>query len=271
MELSEVTILIPNYNGGKYIYDSVLSALNQTVSCNVLVVDNGSTDDSLIILKKLESIYENLEIIFEHRRGITYALNTGLDRIQTKYIARLDSDDKMKPERIQKQLEFFSQNPKAILVGSNLELIDKNGEILGLKYYPTTNEAIKKSISFMNPIAHPSVMVETTIIKNIKYSDLFSGAEDLNLWINIMDLGSFHNIDTPLTQYRLHNDQLTMNRNYYRTELRVRLAHLRSLFTLGKGLTLLRILDLIFMAVGLDFHRKFFRKVHLNLTKAPSI
>lgn len=103
--MKSVTVLIPVYNGEDYIEECLSSIYNQTYkNYKILVVNDGSTDNTLEILKK----YKEVESIsYEKNRGISYALNFGIDNIDTDYIIRMDVDDISHYYRIRMQVEFM--------------------------------------------------------------------------------------------------------------------------------------------------------------------
>ena len=249
--------MIPNLNGGKYLEEAIESALSQSVKCNVFVVDNNSHDNSLDILKKYKENFNNFDYMIEYNQGISNALNSGLNEIDSEFIARLDSDDIMFANRIEEQLRAFDNDENLVLVGSNIELIDATGISIGTRKYPLDKKSILKSLNFMNPIAHPSVLINKNKCKNeLQYNSKFDGAEDLELWLRIKDLGNFLNLDKQLTKYRIHSSQETNRRNLYRKELAVRL------YAISQGhlhLTLsgiFRIMDLVLISLGQTWHRK---------------
>lgn len=259
LEPSLVTILIPNLNGEKFLERAVLSALQQTYSCKVLVVDNGSTDGSLIILKRLKKIHKKLDYFVEEKPGISAALNAGIHKINTKYIARLDSDDLMQESRIEKQIIEFVKNPNLVLVGSNMNVIDANDKFGSQIFCPEDNLSIVKSMRYRNPIAHPSVLLlRDAVVRSGMYRSKFDGAEDLDLWLRLQECGQFHNIQEPLTLYRAHDHQATKIRNLYRVELKVRIQFLFKHPNRMSLLALFRIIDLIFMSLKIGWHRRFF-------------
>ena len=265
MNNPSVTVLIPNLNGCRYLRESVLSALRQDYFCDVLVVDNGSSDDSLKILNELENKFSNFRYIVESKRGIVQALNTGLKNISTDYVARLDSDDIMKPNRISKQINCFSENTSLILLGSAIENIDECGNLKSITKYPGRHELILKSLQYRNTFAHPSVMFKTNIVKQVGlYRSEFEGAEDLDLWLRLINKGQLGNIDEPLTKYRIHSNQVTLLNNYYKIELKVRINWLINNYRYNDGLNYLlialRLIDLFLVSRNFKLHRKLIKR-----------
>ena len=120
----------------------------------------------------------------------------------------------------------------------------------------------------MNPIAHPSVLINKNKCNNeLQYNSKFDGAEDLELWLRIKDLGNFLNLDKQLTKYRVHSNQETIRKNLYRKELAVRLYAI-SQGNLHPTLSgIFRIIDLVLISLGQTWHRKLIKpKVKNNLS-----
>ena len=99
-----VSILIPAYNAGRWIQDTILSALNQTWGKKeIIIVDDGSSDKTLQIAKQFES--KSVKVIAQENKGASSARNKALKYAQGNYIQWLDADDLLSPDKIHLQLE----------------------------------------------------------------------------------------------------------------------------------------------------------------------
>lgn len=115
MEMKKVSIIIPNYNYARYLSDAIESALNQSYKpIEVIVVNNGSTDNSLEILKHFEN---RIRVIDQANLGQSGARNSGLNHAQGDYIAFLDADDYWHPEKIEKQVKLLRDNTRLVYCG----------------------------------------------------------------------------------------------------------------------------------------------------------
>lgn len=216
-----ITVLIPNFNGAKYLKDSISSVMEQDLHIRILVVDNGSTDNSLHILRNLQQSTPCLDFVVEEERGVAFALQNGLTRIKTPYTARLDSDDYMLRDRLQEQLTYMESHNECVLVGSQLRYVSEDEVFLGFSNYPAGAD-VRKFLTSQNPIAHPSVMFRTDAARAIGgYRISCEGAEDLDLWFRLGQRGSLAVLNRPLTAYRIHPGQVS-KRNLYYAELKVR-------------------------------------------------
>jgi glycosyltransferase involved in cell wall biosynthesis len=233
-----VTVLIPNLNGARYLAQCLNSVLRQTHNAEILVIDNNSTDESMPILEEFSRQYSRVKYLQEKNQGICHSLNLGLDHCTTDFIARLDADDIMSEDRIRIQSTYLQLNPKIVAVGSQVSFIDSTSKIIGVSRYPENYHSIRKSLTYMNPIAHPSVMYRREAVIHVgKYRVDYEGAEDLDLWFRLLTWGEIVNLPDKLTAYRLHDGQVTRNYNYYLQDYKVRRAHSKFVCTSRKFTT----------------------------------
>ena len=128
MENELVSIVMVNYNQEKFLKKAIDSVLIQTYkNWELIIVDDGSTDRSVDIIKEYED--DRIKPIFlQENSHICIATNTGFAAVNGKYIARLDSDDIWEKEKLEKQMDFMQQNPDAKVCFTQIELIDENGK-----------------------------------------------------------------------------------------------------------------------------------------------
>lgn len=265
--MTQVTILIPNLNGAKYLARALDSCLAQTYPCNIIVVDNGSQDESLKILHSYSSKFVTIRAMECSEVGISAALNFGLNAVKTDYVCRLDADDFMEPDRVQIQYQYLRDHPDIQVVGSQVNYVDSDGNALGLSKYPVGICKVRNAFSLVNPMAHPSVMIrKSAVVAAGGYRSEFDGAEDFDLWMRILDIGPINNLDHALTNYRLHPSQVSVKKNLYGVELRVRQQFAIHVITNSsyslqfKFQYVLRLIDLILKSNNIDRHRKIIRK-----------
>ena len=214
-----VTVLMPVYNGSKYLDDAIKSILNQTFQkLEFVIIDDGSTDDSLNIIK---SYNDNRIRLIENKenQGQSKTLNKGINLARGTYIARVDQDDISRSDRLEKQLEFMEKNSDIDVCGSWVELMGKASNVLNLE---TRSEEIKISLLTNQNLAHPAVMIrKSTLIKhNLYYDPKFIIANDYDLWVRMFEYCSFANIPEPLVKHRVHHDQFSKKfgeKNSYET------------------------------------------------------
>ncbi|GAL12841.1 glycosyl transferase group 2 family protein [Vibrio astriarenae] len=213
-----ISVLLPTYNSGKYIARAIDSVLKQTYTdFELIVVDDGSTDDTLDVLKQ----YTDPRIVvisFTENKGIVEALNHGLRQCNRKYIARMDADDICLPTRFAEQLRFLESNPDYVACGCSIINFAEDTE--SYMRYPTTDEEIRVALTFFERnICHPTVMMRrsTLIGHEINYRSNYHYAEDYTLWIDLSKQGKLHNLKKPLLKYQRHGDQIS--KRYYHQQV----------------------------------------------------
>lgn len=206
-----ITVGIPIYNAQEFLSLSITSVLNQTfVDFELILSDDGSTDKSLQIARSFND--KRIKVVSDGtNKGISFRLNEQIRMARGEYFVRMDADDIMFPDRIEKQISFLKSQPNIDVVGSQAIVIDENNKIIGMRnsVLPLTiNEAVKKNI-----FIHPTVTGKTEWFKKFGYSDKLKGVEDFDLWIRSFSQSKFHIINEPLLFYR---DPLKIKLNTYR-------------------------------------------------------
>jgi len=201
-----ITVLMPVYNTEKYIEDSINSILNQSfVDFELLIIDDGSTDNSVA---KIEKFNDKRIILIKNKKnlGLASVRNIGLNYINTKYIAFLDSDDISSHRRLEKQFYFLENNSDYVLCGSWVETIGKSKHIWK---YKSDSELLKCQFIFSDPFATSSLMIRNKVLteNNLIFDISFPPCEDYDLWERVTSYGEIYNIPEVLTYYRIHNTQ----------------------------------------------------------------
>lgn len=210
-----ISVLIGVHNGEKYIKKTIESIISQThQNFEIIVILNCSSDRTATIL---ENFKDNRIIIYKTNIcQLAFNLNYGLMHAKGDYIARIDADDVAEPTRLAKQLDYML-NDNLDVIGSNVELIDENDNVIGNKYFPEKDLKIRKKIYYANPLAHPSIMYKKSVI--LSNAGYLNGkvSEDYDLWIRLMRDKSikFYNIQENLTKYRIHTNQARGNKLAY--------------------------------------------------------
>lgn len=210
--MPKISVIIPCYNQGQYLEEAVQSVLNQTFKdFEIIVVDDNSTDNTLEILNKYND--PRIKIIKGPQKGISAALNLGIDIAQGEYIARMDADDISLPDRFRIQTEFMDENPEIGICGSSANMLDSNGKIVKWSK-PINDKDIKTNLLIDVSIIHSTVMMRKSILKNydLRYSEIYDVTEDFDLWTRASEYVEFHNISESLLCSRMHaNNTATIN------------------------------------------------------------
>jgi len=207
--MSKVSIVMPVYNSAKTIRRSLESLKCQTFrDFETVIVDNNCTDASMIIVSEYKEDL-NIRVTKCETQGIVPALNAGLYAASSPLIARQDADDYWYPKKLEKQVEFLEAHPDVSILGTQLRLLDEEGNIQELGTYnrpinyPQDDSRIKQMLMLgQNPLCHPSVVFRKEVPLIIGgYSKFFHLAEDLHLWTRAIPFFNFANLDEVFIDY----------------------------------------------------------------------
>ena len=200
---SKISILLPTFNAGNDLYLAVKSILNQSFkNWTLLILDDGSTDNSL---EKIKNLSDERIKIFKNKinKGITYRLNQGIKLSNTKYIARMDSDDISFPDRLKKQFNFLEKNKNIDLVSSKVSFfLDNNYQISGFLPYKKYHHLIIARPWKTIPMPHPTWMGRCVWFKKNLYKIRIHLAEDQELLLRTMVDSKFYSLPSVLLAYR---------------------------------------------------------------------
>lgn len=223
-----ISVLLPVYNAELYLRQAVESVLAQTFSnFELLVIDDGSTDGSLTILRDYEALDSRVQVLSWENHGLVATLNELIGKAQGRYLARMDADDICLPERFEKQVAFLKTSPDHVAVGSWVEQMNAMGQPIGICRHPLSHEEIdQKQLTGRTSLCHPTVMIRTAGLPGL-YDPLYETAEDLDLFLRIAETGKLANIPEVLLRYRVHNDSICTSNNEMQL-LKMRLASERA-------------------------------------------
>lgn len=198
-----ISVLMPVYNGEKYLKQAIDSILNQTFNdFEFIVLNDGSTDRT----EKIILSYGDQRIKYvknETNLQIVKTLNKGIDLAIGAYIARMDADDMCLPNRFEKQIQFMEQHKHVDVCGTWISTISKSSTIWE---YPITHEEIKASLLFNAALSHPSTLIRRSFFDTFRYDSEYNKAEDYHLWCQAIESKIFYNLPIPLYRYRMHNE-----------------------------------------------------------------
>lgn len=202
-----VSVVMPVYNGKKYLGQALDSILRQSFDdFELIVINDGSTDDSGEILSAYARKDGRIVVIEQPNLGIVSALNQGIELARGKYIARMDADDIAMPDRFAAQFAFMQINKNVVVCGTNyVRFGNSSGEIRTAE----SDDACRCILTIESCFAHPTVMMRSEIIKahGLKYRAESEFSEDYRLWSELSEFGEFRNIQRPLLNYRVHGGQ----------------------------------------------------------------
>jgi glycosyltransferase involved in cell wall biosynthesis len=213
MNVPPVSVILPAYNCEKFIGKAIQSVLKQTFTdFELIVLNDGSTDNTESVIQT----FNDTRIVYlknPDNKGLIYTLNKMITHANGKYLARMDADDICLPERLDLQKTFLDQNEIITVIASTIDFINEQEEKTGvwaLDRQTISPEQIKKAILKQNCIAHPTVMMRSEIIKQLKYKEYQKNIEDYDLWLRLLNRGyKIAKLDKPLLLYRIHDTSIT--------------------------------------------------------------
>lgn len=212
--IADVSIIVPNFNNGRYLSAFINSVLNSTFHpLELIVIDDGSMDDSIKILENFRHISFLKPIHFEKNKGLTAALNAGLDICSGKYVMRADPDDRLSPQRIEKQFLYMETHHEIDVLGCNTIYFNGvTGKEINRSNFPERHENIVKAFKRGDHgIQHPTAFVKGEVYRKYRYQEIFPG-EDYELFSRMVRDGyRFGNIREPLYYMRVHAESATSN------------------------------------------------------------
>jgi glycosyltransferase involved in cell wall biosynthesis len=208
-----VSIIIPIFNAEKFIAETINSVIAQSYkNWELLLINDGSTDNSTSIIKKYSRKDERIKYFFQNNSGVSSARNYGIKEAKGDFIFFLDADDCWKPDNIQKRIELLKDKDVYWVFGS-IELIDEKSNSLN-QTIDGSDENILTSLLLWNGnvITTPStITVKRECIKNIKFDTNFSTAADQDFAINLAAKYKGKYIGTPTVQYRIVENSMSKN------------------------------------------------------------
>lgn len=212
--IPKISVILPAYNGEKYLDESVQSILNQTFTgFEFIIINDGSQDNTLKIIKKYQKNDKRIILINNKKnKGASESLNSGFKAAKGKYIACFCADDISHPRRLELEFNYLENNPHIFLAGNSGIYINEVGkEIRRFRKYDNYKMLawrLRKSCS----IIFPSIMFRNEGIASMDKN--FSPADDYNLYFELLKKGkNLTNIPPFLIKIRVHKESLSISKN----------------------------------------------------------
>ena len=226
MKLPPYSVLMSLYIKEKpeYLRLAIDSMLYQTVKPDeIVIVEDGPLTDTLYaVLDEYKAKYPQIvrTVKNEKNLGLGLALNVGLKECKNEFIARMDTDDISKPDRCEKQLKVFSENPKLSIVGAYVdEFIDNPEIIVSTRAVPVTNDEIYQFAKKRSAFNHPAVMYrKSRVLAYGGYADLRRN-QDVDLFGRMLFGGcKAQNVSESLLLFRSNNDLAKRRKSWENTK-----------------------------------------------------
>lgn len=208
-----MTIGLPVKNNADTLGLCLSSIFLQTYSdWNLIIVDDGSTDDIHWLLKRISDC-DRITIVCDGQSlGLATRLNQIASMCSTEYLFRMDADDIMMPDRIEKQVNFLDQRNCDVIGGYGVS-VDQELDVVGLRK-SSTDKTIYDILRRNDMFIHPSVCGRTEWFVRNKYDSTYMRAQDLELWTRVMGSSRFCTLEEPVVFYR---DSGVFNGQKYRS------------------------------------------------------
>jgi glycosyltransferase involved in cell wall biosynthesis len=215
--LMQISVVMPAYNAGPFISQAIESVLAQTWrDFELIVIDDGSTDNTLEIAKKYAARDARVRVYTQPNLGFAPALHRGFGLAANEWIFRMDADDLMRPNRLERQLAFIQEHPESAVVSSLVRHIDRNNRVIGKDNSKLfTHEAVSRLVSANELIgfSHPAVAMRKSAVQAVGgYRKQFWPAEDIDLWNRLVEK-NYKILVQPeyLLDYRMHGNSATIS------------------------------------------------------------
>ena len=213
-----VSVVIPTYNSSKWIIETIESVINQSYkNLEIVIVDDGSSDDTEIVLANFIQNNNNVEIQYFKisNSGPACARNFGVSKCKGDFIAFLDSDDLWLKEKIHIQIEYFLTYPDVDLLTTNVEIIDKKGTHIGYsrkKFPRKTDNLYLYYFSGRITMNTPTIMVKKNVFLDIGgFNQNMIHREDHYFLMCVSRQYKIININKFLVKRRVHSESISFD------------------------------------------------------------
>lgn len=220
-----VTIAIPSYNHGQYVQDAIKSALNQSYeNIELIIIDDGSTDDSVEKIKELLSQCQGRFARFEFRhrtnQGLCNTLNEALEWAKGQFFCTLASDDMIQPEKIELQIQALREYPEAIACFGGVNIIDKHNKIIDQRVRSFKKTCFSEIFLNQHDLPASSQMIDTATLQTVGGFNPQTKIEDWDLLLRLSNLDKeIIYIPYPLVNYRSHDENMSKNQDMMYEEM----------------------------------------------------
>ena len=208
----KVSVVMPNYNCEKYIWEAIESILNQNFTdFEFIIVDDGSSDNSWDIIQEYVKRDDRIVAIKNVRNSwVSISRNNWINIAKWNYIATMDSDDISISDRFEKQVKFLDENEDVWIVWGTMQIMDEDWKVYSERKYNLTDLEIRKKIFRYSPFCHPTTMFRKEIINKAGWYNIFlHDAEDYDLYFRLWLFWKFANFDDIFYKMRVNQKGIT--------------------------------------------------------------
>lgn len=226
--MPKVTVLMSVYNeNNEFLKLSIDSILGQTFSdFEFLIYDDCTSKENKIILEEYKEKDKRIYVVANEKNcGLTYNLADGIKRAKGEYIARMDSDDISKPERLRKQVDYMDKHAEIALLSTKVDVIGKRKR--AHRKWNISHDYLKTYLLFNNNLSHPAAMMRKSFLERneLNYDVSIKKSQDYDLWVRIAQKGKISCLKEALVLYRIHENQISNDKSgeqrKYRNQIRL--------------------------------------------------
>jgi glycosyltransferase involved in cell wall biosynthesis len=204
------SIIMACHNAAFYVQQAIASVVCQTfTNWELIIVDDASQDNSLTLIKKASQTDSRIKYIsMAVNVGSSAARNTAIGISKGEWLAILDADDVFLPYKLEKQFEIIRRhNSSLVLVGGGCFHINSEGLRSKEYKYSSNSKTLKKELNGRLKFPpHSSIVYrKSAFLKVGDYNQIFSQAEDYDIWLRLSKIGDFTSCTLPLIEYRIHS------------------------------------------------------------------
>jgi glycosyltransferase involved in cell wall biosynthesis len=213
----KISVVMSVFNGERYLEDAIKSILDQSYrDIEFIIINDGSTDSTLEIIKRYQSVDNRIILIDQENIGLTKSLNVGLKHVTGDYVARMDADDISSPNRFTEFLKFAESNKPVNVYSTPALLINEKGDyIKTIPKYIQRHAFDIRMLNCRNILIHGALIIETALIKKYRYNNEYTYSQDLELYQRLIKNGFDISYDISNISYKLrsHPDQISIKSN----------------------------------------------------------
>ncbi|AYJ86789.1 glycosyltransferase [Sphingomonas paeninsulae] len=207
-----LTVTMSVFNDAAYLSLAIESILTQTFEdFEFLIVNDGSTDDSGMIIDRFAKQDRRIRAIHQANHGLIYSLNLMIAQARAPLIGRMDGDDIALPTRFDQQVAYLDAHPEIGVLGTGADTIDERGRP-GLRRFDnvTDPDAVVADLKNGPPLCHPSVVMRRDVVRSVGgYHAAFLHCEDYDLWLRLSEVTRLTSLPERLILYRQSASQVS--------------------------------------------------------------